>query len=99
LYDDLPRGCPFVNIGVELATTSDDVRDAVRHAFDRFAVYYRQIIKDLRAEGSLTQKGATAELADDLQGNMTASLVASKLEQDEDVILRGGKRAVRYLTA
>jgi len=99
LYDDLPRGCPFVNIGVELATTSDDVRDAVRHAFDRFAVYYRQIIKDLHAEGSLTQKGATAELADDLQGNMTASLVASKLEHNEDAILRGGKRAVRYLTA
>ena len=87
-----------MNIGVELATTSDDVREAVQTAFARFEAYYRQIINDLRANGSLTQKGTTKSLAADLQANMTASLVASKLEQDADAILRGGERAVRYLT-
>jgi TetR/AcrR family transcriptional repressor of nem operon len=97
--DSLSRGCPFVNIGVELATASDDVLKAVRDAFDRFAVYYRKIIEDLRAEGSLAQDGSTDELAGDLQDNMNATLVASKLEQNEDAILRGGERAIRYLTA
>ena len=79
--DGLSRGCPFVNIGVELATSSDDVREAVRSAFKRLAVYYRQIIDELRANGTLTQEGSTDELVSDLQDNMNAILVASKLNK------------------
>jgi TetR/AcrR family transcriptional repressor of nem operon len=95
--DGLTRGCPFVNIGVELSTTNDRVRHAVRAAFERFAFYYRSIIEDLRAEGALIQKGPAEELAGDLQDNMNACLVTSKLNQDADLILKAGERAVRYL--
>jgi len=101
LYDQdgFSRGCPFVNIGVELSTTNDRVREAVRGAFERFACYYGQIIEELRAEGVLTQDGSNEQLSIDLQDNMNACLVASKLNQDADVILNAGERAVRYLTS
>ncbi|MEH6545920.1 MAG: TetR/AcrR family transcriptional regulator [Sneathiella sp.] len=96
--ENLLRGCPMVNIGVELSTTNDQVREAVREAFKRFALYYKQIIEDLRVDGTLRASGTTDELAGDLQDNMNACLVTSKLNQNADVILKAGERAARYIT-
>lgn len=96
--DDLARGCPFVNIGVELSTASAPVRKAVQQAFARFEAYYVRIVDDLRASGALIHDTTSQELARDLQANMNATLVASKIEKRPEAILDGGKRAARYLT-
>ena len=92
------RGCPFVNIGTELATASDAIRHAVVAAFRRFAPYYRRIVEDLSAGGALKQDIGTDQLAADLQDNMNAALVVSKIENRPEAILEAAERAVRYLT-
>lgn len=92
------RGCPFVNIGVELATSTETVRDAVLAAFARFRPYYKRIVADLRADGRLRAVGKDDALARDLQDNMNATLVDAKLERSPARIKAGGERAVRYLT-
>ena len=92
------RGCPFVNIGTELATISEPIRLAVVAAFRRFAPYYRCIVEDLAASGALKQNIETDQLVADLQDNMNAALVASKIEKRPEAILETAERAVRYLT-
>lgn len=83
------RGCPFVNIGVELATTSDDVRVSVSDAFTTFTGYFRQI-----ADEHGVPDGQTPDsVADTLMANMNGCLVASKLENRPEAVQDGFERA------
>jgi len=93
----LMRGCPFVNIGVELSISSDGVRNAVQQAFSVFEGYYRQIVEALAKDGRLKPDAPLAQLASDLQDNMNATLTASKIRRNPQVILDRGARAQRYL--
>ncbi|MFK8185133.1 MAG: TetR/AcrR family transcriptional regulator [Phormidesmis sp.] len=95
--DGFTRGCPFVNIGVELATSTDDVREAVQSAFATFERYYQRIIEDLRASGRLAYDLSTEQLAHDLQNNMNATLIDSKIQKRPEAILEGQARARRCL--
>ncbi|WP_299138394.1 TetR/AcrR family transcriptional regulator [uncultured Tateyamaria sp.] len=95
--DGRMRGCPFVNIGVELAVSSDGVREAVNKAFAVFEGYYARIVEDLAASGKLVHDLPAAQLATDLQDNMNATLVTSKLTKSPQAILDGADRARRYL--
>jgi len=92
------RGCPFVNIGTELATSSEEVRQAVLAAFATFAPYYRKIVEELLAKDRLPRNTDVHRLAKDLQDNMNAVMISSKIENRPEAILEGGERAVRYLT-
>lgn len=92
------RGCPFVNIGTELATTNPQIRRAVQGAFATFVGYYRQIVEALIADGTIGGDVKIDQLAKDLQDNMNATMITSKIENRPEAILEGGERAVRYLT-
>lgn len=95
--DGMMRGCPFVNIGVELAVSSNGVCEAVNKAFAVFERYYAEIVEDLAKDGRLKHDLPAAQLASDLQDNMNATLVTSKLTKNPKVILYGADRAKRYL--
>lgn len=80
------RGCPFVNLGMELSTSSDPIRLAVSAAFETFQGYYVEISGDL-------DKAAT------LMATMNGCLVASKIENRPEAIIDGQKRALQVLVA
>lgn len=91
-------GCPFVNIGVELATSSDAVTKSVNASFAIFKEYYLQIIRDFKQ--SMNEKpdtDAVDEVAEALIANMNSCLVASKLKNDPKAILDGSERALKIL--
>lgn len=79
------RGCPFVNLGVELSTTSEPIRKAVDTAFASFRNYYAQIANN------------DAEIGASLMATMNGALVASKIENRPAAILDGQKRALMLL--
>jgi len=79
------RGCPFVNMAMELATVNQTVRNAVQHTFKEFAVYYRKIVEDL-SPNSRTEKERTLAV-DALIRNMHGAMVASKIEQNPAVVM------------
>ena len=85
------RGCPFVNIGVELATTTEEIRIGVGRAFARFTKYYQAIADELPAAGDKSDLGAS------LMANMNGCLVASKIENRPEAILDGQARALRIV--
>jgi len=96
--DGVCCGCPLINIGVELGTANEVVRNAVSAVMESFLPFYERIIEQLRNDGRLSRTDSTQVLAVDLQANMNATQVASKLEKRPEAILDGGDRAVRFLT-
>ncbi|OUR79163.1 hypothetical protein A9Q83_04805 [Alphaproteobacteria bacterium 46_93_T64] len=90
-------GCPFVNIGVELATSSDDVRTAVNKAFESFHPYYKRITDDYQTVSVVEEPTNATEIVSALLANMNACLVASKLERRPEAILEGSHRAINIL--
>ena len=91
------RGCPFVNLGVELATSSENVRDAVNGAFVTFQSYFAAIVEGHFKDNDGLTNVSKSELAATLMANMNSCLVESKMENNPDAILRGKARALRIL--
>lgn len=88
------RGCPFVNIGVEMSTSSEAIRKAVGQAFASIETYYDQIVDD---HGKLPDGFTRNETVATLIANMNAALVASKLENRPGAIKDGQRRALQLL--
>ncbi len=88
------RGCPFVNIGVELSTSSGRIRKTVGRALASFERYYGQIVD---AHGTLPNGFDRKETVSSLMANMNGALVASKLENRPGAILDGQRRALQFL--
>ena len=82
------RGCPFVNLGVELSTSNDRIRAAVDSVFSSFREYYAQIA----GPGAKQSKTAAS-----LMAIMNGCLVAAKIENRPETILDGQKRALALL--
>ena len=95
--DGFTRGCPLVNLGVELSTSTHKVRETVRAGFKTFENYYQCIVEDLRASDQLAYDLPAEQLAHDLQNSMNATLIDSKIQQRPEVILEGKARARRCL--
>ena len=81
--DDAAPGCPFGNLGAELATDNEVVRLKVCDAMRRFGTYYRDILRDQRGGRSA---GESADVASLLR-NMNGAMLASKLERRPGAIL------------
>lgn len=95
-------GCPFVNIGMEMATDNAAIREAVNETFRAFGKYYRSIVRDLEAgrDGASVAAGEDEAFAVDfLISNMNGAMVASKLQNRPEAILEGFRTAQRFLGA
>ena len=91
------RGCPFVNLGVELSTSSELIRIAAKGALDSFRVYYADIVENHWAAIGNSENITRNELVSSLLANMNGCLVQSKLENRPEAVLDGQARALRIL--
>lgn len=91
------RGCPFVNLGVELSTSNEPIRNAVKDALDSFRAYYADIIEGHRFANGNTESIEMDDLVSSLIANMNGCLVQSKLENRPEAVLDGQARALRIL--
>lgn len=82
---DKARGCPFINVAMELAQSNDNIRKAVDESFQAFSAYYRDIVRAIRGP-DLTQEDENQAVTALLR-NMDGAMVASKIKQNTDVIL------------
>ncbi|MEE9374755.1 MAG: TetR/AcrR family transcriptional regulator [Rhizobiaceae bacterium] len=91
------RGCPFVNLGVELAVSHPPMREAVTKALDNYRKYYGEIIDDRWKTSQQPEGFDRDEIILSLLTNMNSCLVASKLQNRPEAILDGRKQALRIL--
>ena len=89
------RGCPFVNLGVELSTSVEEIRQAIAQVIAGFEKYYQRII-EADNEGKRHPIDAKSGAAT-LMTIMNGCLVASKIENRPQAILEGKQRAVDFL--
>ncbi len=80
-------GCPFVNMGMELATQSPAARQAVAASQEAFAGYYRKIVRAVNAKRPASKRMREANTAQALANLMNGALVAAKLKNDPQEIL------------
>jgi len=76
-------GCPFGNLGAELATENEAVRVKVCAAMERFGGYYRDILRAHRGRRTAREAADVASLL----RNMNGAMLASKLEHRPGAIL------------
>jgi len=82
-------GCPFGNIGAELATSNETIRAKVDAIFRRCAAYFADALRDACAQGLLAlDEAEIAHRADMLQAYLEGVLLLAKTENDPEVISR-----------
>lgn len=80
-------GCPFLNLGNELATNNEDIRKKVQQVFTDFAHYHQRIYEDAIAQ-DLTQAQWPAEvIGRQIQGILNGAMASAKIRNQPDDIL------------
>lgn len=97
--DGASPGCPFVNIGAEMATESPEIRKAVSKTFSRFGAYYRRIVRDTAPAGGARSKRGEDKAVRALIATMNGVMMASKIENRAEAILEGMATAQLILDA
>ena len=80
-------GCPFVNMGNEMATDSELIRQKVETIFADFCSYHQRIYQDAKSQG-LTDIVVEPEfIARQLQGILHGGMVSAKVtNRPEDIL-------------
>lgn len=80
-------GCPFLNLGNELATDNEDVRKKVQRIFTEFSHYHQRIYEDALAQ-NLTQTQWPADvIGRQIQGILNGAMASAKIRNQPDDIL------------
>ena len=91
------RGCPFVSLGMEMATSSHKIRDAVAGFMASLRPYYGRIIDGYWKTSPPKVPVDKEALISALVANMNGCLVAAKLENRPAAVLDGQASALRIL--
>ena len=85
--DGVCPGCPFVNILMEMATESPQIREAVRVCFDDFGAYYLQVVRAAKQQGIAPADLDEAQAVKGLIATTNGAMVASKVQNSPEEIL------------
>lgn len=80
-------GCPYVNMGNEMATDSELIRAQVETVFQRFAAYHQQIYLDAKAQGLTNANWPPEMIGRQLQNILNGAMTSSKINnQPQDIL-------------
>ncbi|HEY8685301.1 MAG TPA: TetR/AcrR family transcriptional regulator [Chloroflexota bacterium] len=95
---DMVTGCPFGNLGVELATQDEVIREKVREVFGNITDYFERTIQAAYEAGEIGAVDAHAA-ARRLLAYIEGLWVVAKVENDPQVFACFGGAAVALITA
>ncbi|OUS26958.1 hypothetical protein A9Q99_17250 [Gammaproteobacteria bacterium 45_16_T64] len=79
-------GCPFMNMGSELATDSEIIRQKVEQVLGEFYVYQQRIYEDAKAKGLTTMDWEPELVGRQLQGILNGAMSSAKIRnRPEDI--------------
>jgi TetR/AcrR family transcriptional repressor of nem operon len=96
--DGMPLGCPFGNLGVEMATQDDVIRVKVQEVFGHVLGYFESAIRDAHAEdesGRVDAHAAAGRILAYLEGLH----VLAKVNKDPQLFARSGGAATALIDA
>ncbi len=81
------RGCPFMNMGNELATDSELIRQKVEYVYSELHRYHQKIYEDAKAMGLTDAIWDPEVVSRQLQGVLNSGMASAKLRnRPEDII-------------
>jgi TetR/AcrR family transcriptional repressor of nem operon len=96
--NDMVLGCPFGNVGLELATQDEVIREKVRAVFGRITEYFARAVQDAYEAGDIGAVDAQAA-ASRLLAYLEGLYVVAKVENDPQVFARFGHAAIKLIAA
>lgn len=90
-------GCPFMNIGSELATENDAIRDEVAQAWEEFYSYYEQIYNDSLKKGLTNKKITKTKVGPSLLSILNGAITNAKISNKPDALKDGLEIAKGFL--
>lgn len=78
-------GCPFCNLGSELSTQDDALREKIEEIFDRYKVYLTSALEDARDAGELS--GDIKNITDAVFGYLCGLILQAKIQNDPAIII------------
>ena len=79
-------GCPFVNLGNEMATDNALIRDQVERIFDDFYGYHQKIYQDAKKQGLTQTNHDPKNIGRQVQGILNGAMVSAKIRnRPEDI--------------
>jgi TetR/AcrR family transcriptional regulator, transcriptional repressor for nem operon len=91
-------GCPFGNIGLEMATQDEVIREKVREVFGHITDYFARTVEDAYKAGDIGSVDAQAA-GSRLLAYLEGLYVIAKVDNDLQVFARFGDAAVALITA
>lgn len=88
-------GCPFINMGNELATENEEIRKTVAKIFDSFQRYHRKIYEDAAQKGLIDTTWDVALAGRQIQCIINGAMTSSKIRNRPKDILDGLDTAKR----
>jgi len=85
--DGICPGCPFVNMGNEMAVDSEVIRQKIEIIFSDFHSYHESIYRDAVKQGLIKSQMNSKVIARQLQGILNGGMVSSKLRNCPEDIL------------
>ncbi len=88
-YDDEGRcrGCPFVNLAMELANQEESIRKKLNKVYEGMIEYFSEIYSQAEKQGIATIRSDKNEMARKMLYVLNGSLVSSKIGKRPDLIL------------
>lgn len=80
-------GCPFINMGNELATDSELIRKKVESVFSEFYRYHQKIYEDAKAQGLTSANWKPEEIGRHIQGILNGAMASAKIRKRPEDIL------------
>ncbi len=81
------RGCPFINLAMELANQDESVRNSLNKAFEGISNYFGEIYVQAERQGLAKIKCDRNEMARKMLYVFNGSVVSAKIEKNPDLIL------------
>ena len=80
-------GCPFVNMGIELAFENEKIRIAVSKIFSGFYKYWAEIYKDTKSLGLTVKELEPNSMGKRLHSVLNGAMVSSRIHKRPEDIL------------
>ncbi len=75
-------GCPYASLGCEMAGQEDDIRKKLNEIGTYFELYYENTIRDLIAEGALSQETDVKAKAQEISSYFVGQFTAARIHND-----------------
>lgn len=86
-------GCPFVNLGNELATGNEAARQRVEKIMESFHHYHKEIYSAAQQQGLTDRDWPAEDVAQQIQGILNGAMISAKLRNRPEDILDALKTA------